>query len=143
MLSPKRVKYRKTQRGRMTGKAFRGSLVSFGAYGLKSLEPAWITNRQIEAARIAINRYLKRDGQVWIRVFPDKPYTKKPAETRQGSGKGNPEGWVAVVRPGKILFEVDGVKKEAAMEALRLASHKLPIKTKFVTRIDLVYNEAS
>jgi large subunit ribosomal protein L16 len=137
MLSPKRVKHRKTMRGRMKGKAFRGSQVAFGSFGLKALEPHWITNRQIEAARIAINRYLKRDGQVWIRIFPDKPYTKKPAEVRMGSGKGSPEGWVAVVRPGRILFEVDGVTKEAAMEALRLASHKLPIKTKFVTRIDL------
>lgn len=137
MLSPKRVKHRKTMRGRMTGKSFRGSLVAFGSYGLKALESHWITNRQIEAARIAINRYLKRDGKVWIRIFPDKPYTKKPLEVRMGSGKGSPEGWVAVVRPGKILFEVDGVSKEAAIEALRLASHKLPIKTKFVTRIDL------
>lgn len=143
MLSPKRVKYRKTHRGRRTGKAYRGSLVSFGSYGLKAMEAEWITNRQIEAARIAINRYLKRDGKVWIRVFPDKPYTKKPAETRMGSGKGSPEGWVASVRPGRILFEVDGVSRELAMEALRLASHKLPIKTKFVTRIDLTYNEAS
>jgi len=143
MLSPKRVKRRKTFRGRMTGKAFRGSTVSFGSYGLKALEPHWITNRQIEAARIAINRYLKRDGKVWIRIFPDKPYTKKPLETRMGKGKGSPEGWVAVVRPGRILFEVDGVSKEAAVEALRLASHKLPIKTKFVSRIDLVYNETT
>lgn len=143
MLSPKRIRYRKTQRGKMRGFAERGSLVSFGAFGLKALEPHWITNRQIEAARIAINRYLKRDGKVWIRIFPDKPYTKKPAETRQGSGKGNPEGWVAVVRPGRILFEVDGVSREAAKEALRLASNKLPIKTKFVTRIDLTYNEAT
>ncbi|MFP4527561.1 MAG: 50S ribosomal protein L16 [Candidatus Kapaibacterium sp.] len=143
MLSPKRVKRRKTQRGRMKGKAQRGHRVTFGAFGLKALEPHWITNRQIEAARIAINRYLKRDGKVWIRVFPDKPYTKKPAETRQGSGKGSPEGWVAVVRPGRILFEVDGVSRELAMEALRLASHKLPIKTKFVSRIDLAYNEAT
>ena len=138
MLSPKRVKHRKTMRGRMTGKSFRGSQVAFGAYGLKALEPHWITNRQIEAARIAINRYLKRDGKVWIRIFPDKPYTKKPLEVRMGSGKGNPEGWVAVVKPGRILFEVDGVSKEAAMEALRLASHKLPIKTKFVARLDLM-----
>lgn len=143
MLSPKRVKRRKTFRGRMTGKAFRGSTVSFGSFGLKALEPHWITNRQIEAARIAINRYLKRDGKVWIRIFPDKPYTKKPLETRMGKGKGSPEGWVAVVRPGRILFEVDGVSRELAEEALRLASHKLPIKTKFVTRIDLVYNEAT
>jgi large subunit ribosomal protein L16 len=138
MLLPKRVKYRKTQRGRNRGKAYRGSTVSFGSYGMKALEAAWITNRQIEAARIAINRYLKRDGQVWIRIFPDKPYTKKPAETRQGSGKGNPEGWVAVVKPGRILFEVDGVSKTLAQEAIRLASHKLPIKTKFVSRIDLI-----
>lgn len=143
MLSPKRVKYRKVHRGRRTGKAMRGSLVAFGSYGLKAMEADWLTNRQIEAARIAINRYLKRDGQVWIRIFPDKPYTKKPAETRMGSGKGSPEGWVASVRPGRILFEVDGVSREAAMEAMRLASHKLPIKTKFVTRIDLTYNEAS
>ncbi len=138
MLAPKRVKHRKTMRGRMKGKAQRGSLVVFGSYGLKALEPYWITNRQIESARIAINRYLKRDGKVWIRIFPDKPYTKKPAETRMGSGKGNPEGWVAVVRPGRIMFEVEGVSREAAQEAMRLASHKLPIKTKFVSRIDLV-----
>ncbi len=138
MLAPKRVKYRKPQRGRMRGKAYRGSTISFGSYALKAMEPAWITNRQIEAARIAINRYLKRDGKVWIRIFPDKAYTKKPAETRQGSGKGNPEGWVAVVKPGRIMFEVDGVSKDLAVEALRLASHKLPIKTKFVERIDLV-----
>ena len=137
MLSPKRVKRRKTMRGRMTGFSERGSLVTFGSFGLKALEPRWITNRQIESARIAINRYLKRDGKVWIRIFPDKPYTKKPAETRMGSGKGSPEGWVAVVRPGRIMFEVDGVSRESAQEALRLASHKLPIKTKFVTRIDL------
>jgi large subunit ribosomal protein L16 len=122
----------------MRGKAYRGSTISFGSFALKAMEPAWITNRQIEAARIAINRYLKRDGKIWIRIFPDKAYTKKPAETRQGSGKGSPEGWVAVVRPGRIMFEVDGVTKEAAAEALRLASHKLPIKTKFVQRIDLV-----
>ena len=143
MLSPKRVKYRKTQRGRMTGKAHRGSLVAFGSYGLKALEPKWITNRQIEAARIAINRYLKRDGKVWIRIFPDKPFTKKPLEVRMGSGKGSPEGWVAVVKPGRIMFEVDGVSREAAQEAMRLASQKLPIKTKFVTRIDLAYNETT
>jgi len=138
MLSPKRVRRRKTMRGRMTGFSERGSLVTFGSFGLKAMEPRWITNRQIESARIAINRYLKRDGKVWIRIFPDKPYTKKPAETRMGSGKGSPEGWVAVVRPGRIMFEVDGVTREAAQEALRLASNKLPIKTKFVTRIDLV-----
>ncbi|GAB1430059.1 50S ribosomal protein L16 [Ignavibacteria bacterium] len=137
MLLPKRVKHRKTQRGRRKGKAFRGSQVTFGSYGIKALEPAWITNRQIESARIAINRYLRRDGKVWIRIFPDKPITKKPAEVRMGSGKGNPEFWVAVVRPGRILFEIDGVSREAAEEAIRLASHKLPIKTKFVTRVDL------
>jgi len=143
MLSPKRIRYRKAQRGVMRGNSNRGHLVAFGSYGLKALEEHWITNRQIEAARIAINRYLKRDGKVWIRIFPDKPYTKKPAETRQGSGKGSPEGWVAAVRPGRILFEVDGVSREAAQEALRLESHKLPIKTKFVTRIDLAYNETT
>jgi large subunit ribosomal protein L16 len=120
----------------MKGKAFRGSQVAFGTFGLKALEPAWITNRQIESARIAINRYLRRDGKVWIRIFPDKPYTKKPAEVRMGSGKGSTEYYVAVIKPGRILFELDGVPKEKAMEAMRLASHKLPIKTKFVTRID-------
>lgn len=138
MLSPKRVKYRKTQRGRMRGFAYRGSTVAFGSFGLKALEHCWMTNRQIEAARIAINRYLKRDGKIWIRIFPDKPYTKKPLETRQGKGKGNPEGWVAVIQPGRIMFEIDGVTEEAATEALRLASQKLPIKTKFVKRIDLI-----
>jgi large subunit ribosomal protein L16 len=138
MLSPKRVKWRKTQRGRNRGKAQRGSTIAFGSYGLKILEHAWITNRQIEAARIAINRYLKRDGKIWIRIFPDKPYTKKPLEVRMGSGKGSPEGWVAVVKPGRIMFEVDGVAEDLAMEAMRLASNKLPIKTKFVKRIDLV-----
>jgi large subunit ribosomal protein L16 len=137
MLIPKRVKHRKTQRGRRRGKAYRGSQVSFGSYGLKALEGAWITNRQIESARIAINRYLRRDGKVWIRIFPDKPVTKKPAETRMGSGKGNPELWVAVVKPGRVLFEIDGVTKERAQEAVRLASHKLPIKCKFVQRVDL------
>ena len=138
MLMPKRVKYRKSQRGRRAGKAYRGSTVAFGDFGLKAMEPAWITSRQIEACRVALTRKMKRDGKVWIRIFPDKPFTKKPAETRMGSGKGNPEGWVAVVRPGRIMFEVDGVSKEAAQEAMRLASHKLPIKTKFVSRIDLV-----
>lgn len=138
MLVPNRVRYRKTQRGRNRGKAHRGSMVSFGAYGLKTLDAAWLTNRQIEAARIAINRFLKREGQMWIRIYPDKPVSKKPAETRMGSGKGAPEMWVAVVKPGRILFEVDGVSEEAAKEALRLASHKLPIKTKFVKRIDLM-----
>lgn len=136
MLLPKRVKHRKTQRGRMKGKAYRGSQIAFGTFGIKALEPAWITNRQIESARIAINRYLRRDGKVWIRIFPDKPVTKKPAEVRMGSGKGNPEFWVAVVKPGRILFEIDGVSKELAQEAVRLASHKLPIKVKFVTRLD-------
>jgi large subunit ribosomal protein L16 len=139
MLLPKRTKYRKSQRGRNRGKAQRGHLVTFGSYGLKALNHAWITNRQIESARIAINRYLKRDGKVWIRIFPDKSYTKKPLETRQGKGKGAPEGWVAVVKPGRIMFEVDGVSEESAKEAMRLASHKLPIKTKFVTRIDLMH----
>lgn len=136
MLIPKRVKYRKPQRGRMRGKAYRGSQVAFGTFGLKAMEPGWITNRQIESARIAINRYLRRDGKVWIRIFPDKSITKKPAETRMGSGKGSPEFWVSVVRPGRIMFEVDGVSKEKAVEAMRLASNKLPVKTKFVTRID-------
>ena len=137
MLIPKRVKHRKTQRGRRRGKAYRGSTVSFGSYGLKAMEGAWITNRQIESARIAIHRYLRRDGKVWIRIFPDKPVTKKPAETRMGSGKGNPELWVAVVKPGRVIFEIDGVTKERAQEAVRLASHKLPIKCKFVQRVDL------
>ncbi len=136
MLIPKRVKHRKTQRGRMKGRAYRGSQVAFGTFGIKAMEPAWITNRQIESARIAINRYLRRDGKVWIRIFPDKPVTKKPAEVRMGSGKGNPEFWVAVVKPGRILFEIDGVSREKAAEAVRLASHKLPIKVKFVTRLD-------
>ncbi len=136
MLMPKRTKYRKQQRGRRRGKAYRGSNVEFGEYGLKALEPAWITSRQIEAARIAITRYIKRGGRVWIRIFPDKPVTKKPAETRMGKGKGSPEFWVAVVKPGRILFEVEGVTREVAEEAIRLASHKLPIKTKFVARSD-------
>ncbi|MGE5682730.1 MAG: 50S ribosomal protein L16 [Bacillota bacterium] len=137
MLMPKRVKYRKTQRGRMTGKAYRGSAVSFGDYGLKALEPAWITSRQIEACRVAISRKMKRDGKVWIRIFPDKPVTKKPLETRMGKGKGAPEFWVAVVKPGRVLFEVSGVSKELAGEALKIASHKLPIKTKVVSRPDI------
>lgn len=137
MLMPKRTKYRKQQRGRMKGKAQRGATVAFGEFGLKALEPAWITSRQIEAARVAINRYIKRGGRVWIRIFPDKPVTKKPAETRMGKGKGAPEYWVAVVKPGRILFEVEGVPEETAREAIRLASHKLPIKTKFVTRTDV------
>ncbi|MFN3780733.1 MAG: 50S ribosomal protein L16 [Candidatus Kapaibacteriota bacterium] len=137
MLLPKRVKYRKTQRGRVRGIANRGTTVAFGSYGLKALEGAWITNRQIEAARIAINRYLKREGKLWIRIFPDKPVTKKPLETRMGSGKGSPEFWVAVVKRGKVMFEVGGVSKERAAEALRLAAQKLPIKTKFVQRVDI------
>lgn len=136
MLMPKRTKYRKQQRGRRRGKAHRGSNVEFGEYGLKALEPAWISSRQIEAARVAITRYIKRGGRVWIRVFPDKPVTKKPAETRMGKGKGSPEFWVAVVKPGRILFEVEGVSRDVAQEAIRLASHKLPIKTKFVARSD-------
>ena len=134
MLVPKRVKHRKQFRGRMKGKASRGNKVSHGDFGLQALEPAWITNRQIEAARIAMTRYIKRGGKVWIKIFPDKPVTAKPAETRMGSGKGSPEYWVAVVKPGRIMFEMDGVSEELAREAMRLASHKLPIKTKFVTR---------
>lgn len=134
MLMPSKVKFRKQQRGRMRGKAYRGSTVAFGEFGLKSLEPAWITDRQIEAARIALTRYIKRGGKVWIRIFPDKPVTKKPAETRMGKGKGAPEYWVAVVKSGRILFEVEGVAENMAREAFRLAGNKLPIKTKFVTR---------
>ena len=134
MLMPKKVKYRKTQKGRMRGKATKGSTVSFGQYGLKAIEPGRISNRQIEAARIAITRHAKRGGKLWIRVFPDRPFTKKPAETRMGKGKGSPEGWVAVVRPGRILYEVEGLSDEVAREALRLASQKLSIKTKVVTR---------
>ncbi len=137
MLIPTRVKHRKQHRGRLTGTASRGNTVTFGEYGLKALEPAWITNRQIEAARIAMTRYIKRGGKVWIKIFPDKPITAKPAETRMGSGKGAPEYWVAVVKPGRIMFELAGVPEEVAREALRLASHKLPIKTKFVTREEL------
>ena len=133
---PKRVKYRKAHRGRRTGKATRGNVISFGNFGLKAMQPAWITQRQIEAARVAITRQMKRDGKVWIRIFPDKPFTKKPAETRMGKGKGAPEYWVAVVKPGTIMFEVGGVTSTVAMEAMRLAAHKLPIKTKFVTRYD-------
>jgi large subunit ribosomal protein L16 len=136
MLMPKKVKYRKQQRGRRSGPANRGNHVDFGDYGLMALEAAWITNRQIEASRVAINRYVKRGGKMWIRIFPDKPYTKKPLETRMGKGKGNLEGWVAVVKPGRILFELEGVSQEAAQEAFRLAAHKLPIKTRFVTRKD-------
>jgi large subunit ribosomal protein L16 len=136
MLMPKRVKYRKTQRGRMKGNAGRGTSVAFGSFGLKALEPAWITSRQIEAARVAMNRYMKRDGKIWIRIFPDKPVTKKAAETRMGSGKGSPEFWVAVVKPGRVMFEAEGVSREIATEAFRLAAKKLPIKTKFIVRPD-------
>ena len=137
MLIPKRVKYRKPHRGVMKGKATRGNTVNYGEYGLQALEPAWITNRQIEAARIAMTRYIKRGGQVWIKIFPDKPVTAKPAETRMGSGKGSPEYWVAVVKPGRVMFEIAGVDEETAREALRLASHKLPIKTKIVLREEM------
>ena len=136
MLMPKRVKYRKQQRGRVRGKAQSGSTITFGQYGLKALEAYWITSRQIEAARIAMTRHIKRGGKVWIRIFPDKPVTKKPAETRMGKGKGAPEYWVAVVKPGRIMFEIGGTSKEMALEALRLASHKLPIKTKVSVRPD-------
>ncbi|MCD8391240.1 MAG: 50S ribosomal protein L16 [Firmicutes bacterium] len=134
MLLPKRVKYRRVMRGRMRGKATRGNVVSNGDFGLQALEPAWITSRQIEAARIAMTRYIKRGGQVWIKIFPDKPVTAKPAGVRMGSGKGAPEYWVAVVKPGRVLFEIGGVSEELAREAMRLAMHKLPIKCKFVTR---------
>ncbi len=137
MLMPKRVKYRKQQRGRMRGLARRGNEIEFGEYGLMAMEPAWITNRQIEAARIAMTRSIKRGGKVWIKIFPDKPVTAKPAETRMGSGKGAPEYWVVVVKPGRIMFELAGVSNQKAKEALRLAAHKLPIKTKFVTREEL------
>jgi large subunit ribosomal protein L16 len=133
---PKKVKYRKQQRGRMTGKAWRGSTLSFGDFGLKVLEPGWITDRQIEASRVAMTRFIKRGGKIWIRLFPDKPVTKKPAETRMGKGKGAPEEWVVVIRPGKILFEMEGVDRTTALAAMRLAAHKLPIKTKFVGRED-------
>ena len=136
MLMPKRVKYRRVQRGRLTGKAMRGNFVSNGEFGLQALEPAWITANQIEAARIAMTRYIKRGGQVWIKVFPDKPITEKPAETRMGSGKGSPEYWVAVVKPGRVMFEIAGVPKETAQEAMRLAANKLPIKCKFITKED-------
>ncbi len=136
MLLPKRVKHRKVQRGSRKGSAKGGTQVHFGDYGLKSMEAAWITNRQIEAARIAMTRYMKRGGKVWINIFPDKPVTQKPAETRMGSGKGNPEKWVAVVKPGRVMFEVAGVSEEVAKEAMRLAAHKLPIRTKFVSRTD-------
>lgn len=134
MLMPKRVKHRKQQRGRMGGVAVRGATLAFGEYGLKALEPAWITNTQIEAARVAINRHIKRGGKMWIRIFPDKPITAKPAETRMGSGKGNPESWVAVVKPGRILFELEGIGADLARQALRLGASKLPVKTKIVAR---------
>ena len=134
MLMPKRVKYRRVQRGRMKGTASRGNTLTYGTYGLVALEPAWITGNQIEAARIAMTRYIKRGGKVWIKIFPDKPVTEKPAETRMGSGKGSPEYWVSVVKPGRVLFEMDGVDVEIAREAMRLAGHKLPIKTKFVVK---------
>ncbi|MBC8042767.1 MAG: 50S ribosomal protein L16 [Rhizobacter sp.] len=136
MLMPKRVKFRKTQRGKMKGNATRGAEVAFGSFGLKALEPGWISSRHIEAARVAMTRFMKRDGKVWIRIFPDKPVTKKPAETRMGSGKGNPEYWVAVVKPGRIMFEADGISSTVAEAAFRLAAAKLPIKTKFVVRPD-------
>ena len=134
MLAPKRVKYRKTQKGKMRGKSWRGSSVSFGEYGLQAQEAAWISNRQIEAARVAMTRHIKRGGKVWIRIFPDKPITQKPAETRMGKGKGNPEGWVAVVKPGRIMFELEGVDEPTAARAMELAAAKLPIKTRFVVR---------
>ncbi len=135
MLQPKKVKYRKRMKGRLRGKASRGSAVHFGEFGLKALEPGRISNRQIEAARIAITRYIRRGGKVWIRIFPDTPFTRKPAETRMGKGKGAPEGWVARVKPGRILYEMEGVTEEVAREAMRLAAHKLPLRTRFVTRL--------
>ena len=134
MLMPKRVKYRRVHRGRLTGRAYRGNTITNGSYGLVAMEPAWITSNQIEAARIAMTRYTKRGGKVWIKIFPDKPITEKPAETRMGSGKGSPEYWVAVVKPGRVLFEMDGVNEEVAREAMRLAMHKLPIKCRFATK---------
>ena len=141
MLMPKRVKYRRVHRGRLTGKALRGNTISNGTYGLVATEPAWITSNQIEAARIAMTRYVKRGGKVWIKIFPDKPITEKPAETRMGSGKGSPEYWVAVVKPGRVMFEMDGVTPEQAKEAMRLAAHKLPIKCKFALKEDLEKEE--
>ncbi len=141
MLMPKRVKYRRVQRGRMKGKASRGTTLAFGSYGLVALEPAWIKSNQIEAARIAMTRYTKRGGKVWIKIFPDKPVTEKPAETRMGSGKGSPEYWVAVVKPGRIMFEMEGIPEAEAREAMRLAMHKLPIKCKFITKNDVVEAE--
>ena len=134
MLLPKRVKYRRVHRGRMTGKATRGNTVTYGDFGLVAMQPAWITSNQIEAARIAMTRYIKRGGQVWIKIFPDKPVTEKPAETRMGSGKGSPEYWVSVVKPGRVMFEIGGVPEEDALEAMRLAGHKLPVKTKVIKK---------
>ena len=142
MLMPKRVKYRRVQRGRLKGKASRGNTIAYGTYGLVATEPAWITSNQIEAARIAMTRYIRRGGQVWIKIFPDKPITEKPAETRMGSGKGSPEYWVAVVKPGRVLFEIGGIDTAVAKEALRLASHKLPIKTKIQTKAQTVGGDA-
>ena len=141
MLMPKRVKRRRVFRGRMKGKAHRGNFLAYGDFGIQATEPCWVTARQIEAARVALTRYTKRGGQVWIKIFPDKPVTEKPAETRMGSGKGSPEYWVAVVKPGRVLFEVAGVPEETAREALRLASHKLPLKTKFIKRAETPANE--
>ena len=141
MLMPKRVKFRRVQRGRLTGKALRGNKITNGSFGLVATEPAWITSNQIEAARIAMTRYVKRGGQVWIKIFPDKPITEKPAETRMGSGKGSPEYWVAVVKPGRVMFEMDGVTEEQAKEAMRLAANKLPIKCKFARKADLENEE--
>jgi len=138
MLMPKKVKFRKMMKGRMNGKAYRGSDIAFGEYGLKALEPGWVSNKQIEAARVAITRYVKKGCKIWIRIFPDKPLTKKPAETRMGKGKGSPESWVAVVKPGRILYEIAGVNETVAREALRLASHKLTVATKFVKRGEVV-----
>ena len=137
MLMPKRVKYRRVQRGRLTGRASRGNTITYGSYGLVATEPAWVTSNQIEAARIAMTRYVKRGGKVWIKIFPDKPVTEKPAETRMGSGKGSPEYWVAVVKLGRVMFEMDGVEEAQAREAMRLAMHKLPLKCKFATKADL------
>ncbi len=137
MLLPKRVKYRRVHRGRLTGKAYRGNEITYGEFGLQALEPAWVTSRQIEAARIAMTRYIKRGGQVWFKIFPDKPITEKPAETRMGSGKGSPEYWVAVVKPGRVMFEIAGVSEEVAQEAMRLAANKLPIKCKFVNKQEM------
>jgi large subunit ribosomal protein L16 len=143
MLSPKRVKFRKMFKGRTKGIAVRGSTIAFGSYGLMAMEPGWITNRQIEAARVALTRHIKRGGKVWIRIFPDKPITKKPAETRMGKGKGSPEGWVAVVKPGRVMFELEGISRDLAEKAMALASAKMPIKTKFVVRDDLARDAGS